>query len=285
MRLLAFCCLILAELLIGIFKQGKYKKWIWPCVAAQSAACFLFGVDAVFPLLVLLIWEWVELLGAGEMFYQLCSVCTLLLWILYAPPLPYAVLTAGYTGLFIFIRELNRACRRQKEAGKEQTGTLRNPAAVGRISEYLRNPNLPGSGRQCGKSGNSRMDLHTGELKGSAHQHAEAFPGRLFYLKAHRHEPHPAGRIWGQRTAGGRGTVSGRIGSGPGSACFGSFSKRELEVVELIAQGLSNQEIADRLFISNGTVRNHVSLILEKCGLKHRTQIAVRYLNKRAEGE
>lgn len=79
--------------------------------------------------------------------------------------------------------------------------------------------------------------------------------------------------------------ISGRIGSGPGSACFSSLSKRELEVAELIARGLSNQEIADRLFISNGTVRNHVSLILEKCGLKHRTQIAVKYLNKRAEGE
>ena len=50
-------------------------------------------------------------------------------------------------------------------------------------------------------------------------------------------------------------------------------------MVELIAQGYSNQEIADRLCLSNGTVRNHVSLILEKTGLAHRTQIAVQYLN------
>lgn len=124
MRLLAFCCLILAELLIGIFKQGKYKKWIWLCVALQSAACFLFGVDDVFPLLVFLIWEWAELLGAGEMFYQLGAVCTLLLWILYTPSLFYAVLTAGYTALFIFIREWNCACRRQKETVYEQKETL-----------------------------------------------------------------------------------------------------------------------------------------------------------------
>lgn len=63
-----------------------------------------------------------------------------------------------------------------------------------------------------------------------------------------------------------------------GKAFFEGLSKREMEVVELIAQGCSNQEIADRLYLSNGTVRNHVSLILEKTGLTHRTQIAVQYL-------
>lgn len=68
-------------------------------------------------------------------------------------------------------------------------------------------------------------------------------------------------------------------GKGGGAALFAGLTKRELEVVELIAEGLSNQEIADRLFLSNGTVRNHISLILEKTGLEHRTQIAVRYLS------
>lgn len=63
-----------------------------------------------------------------------------------------------------------------------------------------------------------------------------------------------------------------------GKEIFQNLSKRELEVVELIAEGYSNQEIADKLFLSNGTVRNHVSLILEKTGLEHRTQIAVWYL-------
>ncbi|MBQ8010213.1 MAG: response regulator transcription factor, partial [Oscillospiraceae bacterium] len=43
-------------------------------------------------------------------------------------------------------------------------------------------------------------------------------------------------------------------------------------------KGLSNQEIADQLYLSNGTVRNHISAILEKTGLEHRTQIAVKYL-------
>lgn len=72
-----------------------------------------------------------------------------------------------------------------------------------------------------------------------------------------------------------------RIGSARGEkGIFALLSARELQVVRLIAEGLSNQEIADRLYLSNGTVRNHISVILEKTGLKHRTQIAVRWLTE-----
>lgn len=53
------------------------------------------------------------------------------------------------------------------------------------------------------------------------------------------------------------------------------LTPREVEVAELISEGLTNKEIADELFISEGTVRNSVSTILSKLGLKHRTQIAV----------
>ena len=53
---------------------------------------------------------------------------------------------------------------------------------------------------------------------------------------------------------------------------------REREVAAAIAEGLSNKEIGEKLFISDGTVRNHISVILSKTGLEHRTQIAVRYL-------
>jgi len=55
---------------------------------------------------------------------------------------------------------------------------------------------------------------------------------------------------------------------------------REKDVVELIAKGLTNQEIADSLFITEGTVKNLVSQILSKLSLKHRTQIAIYYLEK-----
>lgn len=65
-----------------------------------------------------------------------------------------------------------------------------------------------------------------------------------------------------------------------GNSVFELMSAREMEVVELIADGLSNKEIAARLFISDGTVRNHISTIMEKAGLDHRTQIAVKYLGR-----
>lgn len=57
------------------------------------------------------------------------------------------------------------------------------------------------------------------------------------------------------------------------------FSERELEVMRLIAQGLSNREIASSLFISEGTVKNHITSILNKTGLEHRTQVAIYFIN------
>lgn len=56
------------------------------------------------------------------------------------------------------------------------------------------------------------------------------------------------------------------------------FSERELEIVKLIAKGLSNKEIAKELFMSEGTIKNYISTILDKTGLEHRTQIAIYYL-------
>lgn len=56
------------------------------------------------------------------------------------------------------------------------------------------------------------------------------------------------------------------------------FSSRELEVMELIASGLSNKEIAKHLYLSEGTVANYITSILNKTGLEHRTQIAIYYL-------
>jgi len=64
---------------------------------------------------------------------------------------------------------------------------------------------------------------------------------------------------------------------------FAELTPRELEVAALVAEGLSNAQIAERLFLADGTVRNHISTILEKTGLEHRTQIAVKYFERNAE--
>ena len=47
--------------------------------------------------------------------------------------------------------------------------------------------------------------------------------------------------------------------------------------MELVAKGLNNKEIADTLFLSEGTVRNYLSILLDKLGLRDRTQLAVFY--------
>lgn len=50
------------------------------------------------------------------------------------------------------------------------------------------------------------------------------------------------------------------------------ITPRELEILELIAQGLSNREIAERVFVSENTVKTHTSRLFEKLGARRRTQ-------------
>ena len=52
-----------------------------------------------------------------------------------------------------------------------------------------------------------------------------------------------------------------------------SLSGREIEIIELVAEGLTNQEIADRLTISKRTVDNHVSNVFTKTGSKNRVAL------------
>lgn len=63
---------------------------------------------------------------------------------------------------------------------------------------------------------------------------------------------------------------------GPAQAPAVPLSPRETDILRLVAQGHTNREIAARLYLSEGTVKNHVSRILTRLALRDRTQAALR---------
>ncbi len=60
------------------------------------------------------------------------------------------------------------------------------------------------------------------------------------------------------------------------------LTTQEAEIVECVADGLSNREIAEKLFLSEGTVRNYISSILSKLDLRDRTNLAIFYYKNKA---
>jgi len=64
-------------------------------------------------------------------------------------------------------------------------------------------------------------------------------------------------------------------GAGPAAAPIEPLTERELQVLRLLTKGYSNPAIAQRLHLARGTVRNYVSVILQKLGVSDRTQAAV----------
>lgn len=59
-----------------------------------------------------------------------------------------------------------------------------------------------------------------------------------------------------------------------------SLTEREIDIIKLISEGYSNQEISEKLYLGESTIKNYVSSILGKLNLRDRTQIAVFYLKK-----
>lgn len=72
------------------------------------------------------------------------------------------------------------------------------------------------------------------------------------------------------------GTVNSDTSSEKDLASYG-LTDQESEIVRCVADGLSNKEIADKLFLSEGTVRNYISNILTKLDLRDRTNLAIFY--------
>lgn len=66
-------------------------------------------------------------------------------------------------------------------------------------------------------------------------------------------------------------------GSSPSSFSSYDFTDKEIELLVHIAEGLNNKEISEAMFLSEGTVRNYISILLEKLHLRDRTQLAVFY--------
>jgi DNA-binding NarL/FixJ family response regulator len=65
------------------------------------------------------------------------------------------------------------------------------------------------------------------------------------------------------------------LGTTPDTHRPDGLTEREVDVLRLVAGGRTNREIAGRLHLSEGTVKNHVSRILGRLGLRDRTQAAV----------
>ncbi len=65
-------------------------------------------------------------------------------------------------------------------------------------------------------------------------------------------------------------------GSLPGGSLVEALTRRELEVLKLVAQGLSNEEIGERLFLSLSTVKGHNRNIFDKLQVQRRTEAVAR---------
>lgn len=90
-----------------------------------------------------------------------------------------------------------------------------------------------------------------------------------------------AGKLYGSTTPDSNQGEKGSRTAGNDASIFDyeeyGLSKQEAEIVVCVADGLSNKEIADKLFLSEGTVRNYLSNILSKLGLRDRTNVAIFY--------
>jgi len=143
--------------------------------------------------------------------------------------------------------------------GVDAIRTLREVAPAVRIlvlSSYLDDPRVFGA-VQAGAAGYLLKDVQPDDLAQAIRQVHKGLPAL---------DPQIAARL-----------MRGAASPPPGS----HFTQRERDVLKLLAEGLSNREIASRLFISEKTVKTHVSNLLQKLGVADRTQAALLALRRR----
>ncbi|HJW95432.1 MAG TPA: response regulator transcription factor [Thermoanaerobaculia bacterium] len=82
-----------------------------------------------------------------------------------------------------------------------------------------------------------------------------------------------AGGVWLEKEAIGRTLGKLLQGAGEAARARNILTNREIEIVRMVAEGFGNREVAERLFISEGTVKSHLHTIYEKLALKSRVQL------------
>ena len=82
-----------------------------------------------------------------------------------------------------------------------------------------------------------------------------------------------AGGLWLEKEAIGRALGKLLQGGFDGARARNNLTPREIEIVKMVAEGFGNLEVAERLFISEGTVKTHLHTIYEKLGFKGRVQL------------
>lgn len=78
-------------------------------------------------------------------------------------------------------------------------------------------------------------------------------------------------------------TTSSDVQPSPFAGMEYELSSKEMDIIRLVADGLNNKEISSTLYLSEGTVRNYISSILDKLQLRDRTQLACFYYKKLAK--